>query len=42
MEMEENARTAVLSRGLGSAAAEGWRMPPAREIGTGLSGLRSR
>ncbi len=39
METEENARTAVLSRGLDSAAAEGWRTPPARETGTGVVGF---
>lgn len=36
---EEKARTAVLSRGLDSAAAEGWRTPPARLTGTADVGL---
>jgi hypothetical protein len=33
---------AVLSRGLLSAAAEGWRTPPARETGTGVVGFLCR
>ena len=41
METDEKARVAVLSRGLASAAAEGWRTPPARDTGTGLVGLAS-
>lgn len=36
---EEKARTAVLSRGLASAAAEGLRTPPAPETGTADVGL---
>ena len=32
---------AVLSRGLASAADDGWRTPPARETGTGVVGLAS-
>lgn len=40
-ETEEKARTAVPSRGLDSAAADGWRTPPARETGTAVVGLAS-
>ena len=32
---------AVLSRGLASAADDGWRTPPAPETGTGVVGLAS-
>lgn len=39
---DENARVAVSSRGLDSATAEGWRMPPAPETVTGVVGLKSR
>lgn len=38
-EAEVKARVAVVSLGLDSAAAEGWRTPPARETGTGVVGL---
>jgi hypothetical protein len=39
IEAEEKARVAVVSFGLDSAAAEGWRTPPARETGTADVGL---
>lgn len=38
-ETDVNARVAVVSRSLDSAAAEGWRTPPARETGTGVVGF---
>lgn len=41
IETDEKARVAVLSRGLASAAEEGWRTPPARETGTGVVGFAS-
>ena len=41
IEADEKARVAVLSRGLASAAEEGWRTPPARETGTGVVGFAS-
>jgi hypothetical protein len=39
MEADVKARVADASRGLASAAAEGLRMPPARETGRGVIGL---
>jgi hypothetical protein len=42
MDTEENARIAVVSRGLASAAEDGWRVPPARETGTGVVGLEDK
>jgi len=35
----ENALVAVASRLFASAAADGWRVPPARDTGTGVVGL---
>jgi len=39
IDAEEKARVAVVSLGFDSAAAEGWRTPPARETGTADVGL---
>lgn len=41
-EMEEKAKTAVVSLGFDSAAREGTRVPPARETGTGVVGFAVR